>query len=268
MKEIQDNIPFDELPFHLELPEDAVIFVTSDLKRIGLQSRANKQTIDAMAFLDNLQKVVCKGTIIVPTYTDYLKNGDTFDYLKSQPSTGALSKRVLKRKDFTRTTDPLHSVCVWGKYANEILQLKDESTFGKNSIFDFLWQKNALFLFFDVSIQQSFTFIHHVEEQIDVPYRRYKNWKIWIKMDGTESLQPVKFHTRKPGVISNVEALNTTLLNEGLMKRVRYGNVFIDKVTAIATAEKVKIFIQQKKYLYHFSVFAYFKTVMKRMLGR
>lgn len=268
MKTIPSEISFDALPFHLELKEDAVVFVTSDLQRMALLHRERYQSMDVMKFLDNLKKVVKNGTIVIPTYTDYLKNGDTFRYGKSKPSTGAVSNRVLKRDDFIRTTDPLHSVAVWGRDTDQVLQMNDESTFGVHSVFNFLREKNAVFLFFDVTIQQSFTFIHYVEERLDVPYRRFKKWHFKVEKDGETKNRKVLFHTRKFGVVSDVEELNKMFLETQTMQRFSYNGLYIDKITAEETEVGVHSFIHSKKYLYHFSWKAFIKDVARWMLHK
>lgn len=268
MKTINSEIPFEELPFHLGLNEDDIVLISSDLKSFALKAKAKKKTINIERFINNFQQVLKNGTIVIPAYTDYLKNGDTFDYQKSKPSTGAISNKTMKRKDFKRTFDPLHSVFVWGKDQNEILQLEDESTFGENSIFGYLQQKNCVFLFFDVHIIDSFTFIHYVEERLNVHYRKYKNWIISVTVDEKIHNKNVKFHTKKPGVINDFNTLNATLLERNLMIRYSYSNIFIDKVTANNASKVATELIQNKKYLYRFSLLFYIKTLIKRIIGK
>jgi len=127
MIKIDPAIPFEELPFHLNLKSDDVVFVSSDLKNFAFNAKKQQKSLNIDLFIENFQRVLSDGTLIIPAYTDYLKNGDTFDFVKSKPSTGAISNKVFKRKDFLRTSDPLHSVLVWGKHQDEILILNDES---------------------------------------------------------------------------------------------------------------------------------------------
>lgn len=268
MKAISLDIPFEEIPFHLGLEENDTVFISSDLKNFALKTRKEGKSIDVNLFIDNLQKIVKNGTIVIPVYTDYLKDNGIFDYQKSKPSTGAISNRVLRRKDFIRTTDPLHSVCVWGRHQEEIFQLKEESTFGENSIFGYLNRVNGVFLFFDVHIIDSYTYVHYLEEQLDVPYRKYKNWSITVKKDGGEELKKLKFHTKKWGVVNNFDELNHVLLEEEKMERYSYGSVYIDKTTAEDTQVIVERLIQEKRYLYHFSWKEYLKSLVKRFLRK
>lgn len=268
MKIIDSEIPFEEIPFFLELKDDDIVFISSDIKNFALKSKAEKKSIDVNLFIDKLQSILKNGTLIIPAYTDYLKDGDTFDYYKSKPSTGAISNKVFKRKDFKRTFDPLHSVFVWGKHSEEILKLKDESTFGKNSIFGYLHRKNCTFLFFDVHIIQSLTFVHYVEESLKVHYRKYYNWMIYTKIKDQITKTPIKFYTRKMGVITNFDELNATFFERKLMKRYKYSSIPIDKITANDTANTVIESIENKKYLYQFSIILYIKSIVKRIINR
>ncbi|MCO5270002.1 MAG: AAC(3) family N-acetyltransferase [Brumimicrobium sp.] len=268
MLTIDEHITFEELPFHLGLLSDSVVFISSDLKEIAYQAKQEKRNIDINLFIKNLQLTVKDGTIVIPAYTDYLKDGDTFDYTKSKPSTGAISNRVIKNKDFTRTKDPLHSVLIWGRDRDEIMALHDNSTFGENSIYGYLHQKNCIFIFIDVHIINSFTFIHFVEEQLKVPYRKYRNLKINVVEGQDSSIQHVLFHTKKWGVLNNFDLLNERLIQNKRMTRYTYRGIFIDTVLAQDAYTEVKHCIQRKEYLYNFSWKEYVKSFIKKILGK
>lgn len=268
MKTINADIPFEEIPSYLELNDDAIVFISSDIKNFALKAKAEKRSIAINAFIDQLQRIIKNGTIIIPAYTDYLKDGDTFDYYKSKPSTGAISNKVFKRKDFKRTLDPLHSVFVWGKHSKEILKLKDESTFGEHSIFGYLHKRNCTFLFFDVHIVKSLTFVHSIEERLNVKYRRFYNWMIYTKIKEQITETPVQFHTRKMGVVTDFDELNATLIERQLMERYNYSTIKIDKIKASDIAKTVVESIENKRYLYRFSLKLYLKSIVKKLIGR
>jgi aminoglycoside 3-N-acetyltransferase len=260
------NIPFEEIPFHLGLKSTDILFVSSDLKTLALHAKNKQQSLNIDLFIGNLQSILDEGTLIFPAYTDYLKSGDFFDWEKGKPSTVALSNKIFKRKDFTRTRDPLHSVFVWGKDSEELLSLFDNSTFGENSVFGFLDRKNARFLFIDVHIENSFTFIHYVEEYKRVLYRKYfvldfetiseKNQRMTIK---------TLFHTRKKGVVTDFSLLQNRFDETGAMKHLFFNDVpfdLIDARDAVLITEKL---LDEKKYLYRFDFSFYLKQVIKEL---
>ncbi|NRA13614.1 MAG: AAC(3) family N-acetyltransferase, partial [Crocinitomicaceae bacterium] len=115
MNKIQGS--YTSIASQLPLGKSDILFIASDIKQIALNCRSKGESFDVNAFIESFQEVLSEGTLIIPSYTDYLKNGETFDHSKSKPSTGALSNKVLRRKEFIRSTDPLHSVLAWGKHA-------------------------------------------------------------------------------------------------------------------------------------------------------
>ena len=125
---------YTALAEQLNLEENDTLFIASDIRQLALQARKNGDSFDANAFIESFQAVLHNGTLIVPAYTDQLKNGETFDHQKAKPTTGALSNKVFRRKDFIRTKDPLHSVFVWGTGAKELSHLDGTSSLGEGSI--------------------------------------------------------------------------------------------------------------------------------------
>lgn len=116
-----DKMGYLDLASKLDLRSDDLLFIASDIKQLALDCKATGTHFDTNAFIASFQEVLSSGTIIIPAYTDYLKDGGVFDHAKAKPSTGALSNRVMRMKDFVRSNDPLHSVLVWGQKAEEML---------------------------------------------------------------------------------------------------------------------------------------------------
>ncbi|MBI2259890.1 MAG: AAC(3) family N-acetyltransferase [Flavobacteriia bacterium] len=260
---------FEQLPLYLKIKKDDFVFISSDLKNIALNYKKENRKLDIDLFISNFQLVLSEGTLVIPAYTDNLKDGETFDIKNSKPTTGALSNKVFKRKDFKRTFEPLHSVFVWGKDSDEVLNHTEKSTFGINSIYSLLFKKNAIFLFIDVHIVNSFTFIHFIEEKNKVPYRKYfKRNFFLIDEKGIKYSKEILFHTRKPGVITNFDELNKKMLETNIMERQSMCNINIDLINAFETVELVEQLLKNKKYLYHFSFIDFFKIWIKKMIKK
>ncbi|MFA5573817.1 MAG: AAC(3) family N-acetyltransferase [Brumimicrobium sp.] len=268
MIKINSNIPFEELAFHLDLQQDDMVFISSDLKQLAVREKKIGKSLDINKFIDNFQQVLKEGTIVIPAYTDGLTKNDIFDYNKSRPVVGALPNRVFKRKDFVRSFDPLHSVFVWGKEKEELLKYDDTSTFGEKSVFHFLHKKNATFIFIDIHPQETFTYVHFIEEQEKVPYRAYKNFTIQYNKGDEKSSRDVHFYTKKKGVLSNIYNLVNDFFKQGAMKRFEYDNIYIDKIKAHSATEIMKQHLSKKQYFYTFSWNRYFRDLIKSFLGR
>lgn len=250
------------------LKKDDVIFISSDMNTMAKKCKGENERLDINAIIETLQNEVSEGTIIVPAYTDHLLDGDTFDWKRARPTTGSFSNKVQRRKDFVRTKDPLHSVFVWGKHTDQILEFQDDSTFGENSIFHFLRVKNAKFIFIDIHIQDCFTYIHYVEEQNKVNYRKYYEYNINCNYPEGQKTRKVKFYSKKLGVASDIRLLHEVLVQKDVYKRFAFRDSEIDILKAEDVWEYASKSIKQGPYLYTFSLVKYLKDFYKRYVLR
>lgn len=252
--------------FHLE--ENDTVFISSDISNLARYFKENNVIFDVNAVVESIQAKLVNGTLIFPAYTDDLRDGDVFDYLKSKPTTGALSNRIARRKDFTRTFDPLHSVYVWGSMTHEILKLKDLSTFGKDSIFGFLGRENAKFIFIDVDLQNSFTFIHYLEEKSNVSYRKYFPLNVKFRKEDVIENKTVQFHTKKIGISTELFGLQAYLLKNKFLLQNNIGNSIVYLSSADKMTDGVNEYLSNKGKLYRFDFVLFSKQLIKRILGK
>lgn len=251
-----------------DLQAEDTVFISSDIAKLALYFKNQGVAFNADHFIDLLQQRLSNGTIVIPAYTDLLKNGQTFDRQKSKPTTGALSNRVFKRKDFFRTADPLHSVFVWGKDSEMILSLKDESTFGDNSIFGYLDRVGAEMIIIDVHFENSFTFVHYVEEKKRVSFRKPYHWKINVIDQGQQREQGVIFYTKKAGYLVALDDLQNKLIMSGVVVRKEIYDVPILMMNLTETRKAVENYLDQGEKTYDFSWKIWMKQMIKQILGR
>jgi aminoglycoside 3-N-acetyltransferase len=252
----------------LHLKEDDVILFATNLGGIAKVLKSKGEPFSVDLFIETFQRALPNGTIVVPAYTDNLKSGDTFDREKSKPTTGAISNKVQRRKDFKRTSDPLHSVFVWGAKTEEILGLKDESTFGKNSIFGFLHQQNAKMIIIDEHFQNSFTFVHYAEEQCNVNYRKYYSLEVKVIKEGISSTEKVLFHTRKRGIENDLYDLQETFRANGVIKLANFENIQVQVVDLGEAFTAIQKYIHSGKRIYRFSLISWIKSLAKKILRK
>lgn len=207
---------------HIVADGSRSIYLASDIKRFSLECKKNNEVFDAKGFVDDLKAALLpEQSLIIPAFTDMLKNGESFDVVKSKPTIGALPNRVFRRKDYFRTGDPLHSAFIYGPVSDDDFDAK--STFGENSLFHNLLKNNAVQVFLDVDLQNSFTFIHYVEELKNVAYRKHYTLK-YLQNGGFKSHL---FHTRKPGYITDLDKLQSKLLGNGILQKTEVCGVAI-----------------------------------------
>ncbi len=65
-----------------------------------------------------------------------------FDIKLSKPTTGIIPNLALLSGNYYRTESPLHSFLIKGKKLSEIKSLKQNTTWGEGSVFDWLYKKN------------------------------------------------------------------------------------------------------------------------------
>jgi len=115
-------------------------------------------------------------TILFPSFSNDIIKYKKFDLTKSLPYTGILPCYCLKSEKFKRTFSPLHGFLVKGPKSKEILNLKQFSTWGKNSVFEWLEKKNARWVAINLKWSEGCAFHHRSEEVAKVPYRYYINY--------------------------------------------------------------------------------------------
>lgn len=266
MKSIQGS--YLALASQLPLKKDDVLFIASDIKQIALECRSNGESFDVNAFIESFQEVLSEGTLIIPAYTDYLKNGDTFEHKKSKPSTGALSNKVQRRKDFLRSRDPLHSVFVWGKHAEEIANLNNSSSLGEGSVFDLLDKYHGKMICIDVDFQNSLTFVHHVEEKENVKYRKPYQWQMKTVIDDVEENKSFIFHTKKPWILTDLYGLQSKSAEEGVNHLYSFNKTIIQYFELNEMHDYILKYMKSGEKLYKVSLKHFAKTIAKRILGK
>lgn len=235
---------------------------------MALNCKEKGETFNINDFIESFQNELPKGTLIIPSYTEYLKDGDTFNYNKSKPTTGALSNRVMKRKDFVRSEDPLHSVLVWGKFQKEISSLRSKSTFGKDSIFEFLKRNNTKMLFIDTSFQNSFTFIHYVEEQLDVKYRKFYPFSLkYIDGNGIVSIRKINFHSKKLGVESDARDIQKEFEKMNLLTSINFNGSKLLLINLAEAYPEIEKYITNGGKIYHLNIKVFLKQLAQLILG-
>ncbi|HAG68432.1 MAG TPA: hypothetical protein DCL38_00500 [Lachnospiraceae bacterium] len=173
-----EYISLKELALKLRLYEGENVFVTSDVKRLLYSLIEHGDDTDLNILIDGIQRVIGpSGTLVFPTFNWAFCKGVAYDHFKTPCKTGSLGKLALARGDFRRTRHPIYSFAVWGKGTEELCLTDNKSSFGADSPFTYMLEKDFNNLFIDKDLQHSFVFVHYVEESNGpVPYRYLKDF--------------------------------------------------------------------------------------------
>src|SRR6056300_1092166 len=145
-----------------KIPNDNPVVIHSDLLIFGKTLNDLKSELPL-----SLEKYFDKG-IFLPSFT--LKNNcSNFD--NNDNESGSLTNLFIKKKNFKRTFNPMHSYI----YNNHFIIEKKYfiKSFGKKSIFEFFNKNNFNWINLGANVKSGFSIFHHCEEIAKVKYREY-----------------------------------------------------------------------------------------------
>jgi len=263
-------IPYLEIVNYLPVNKGDVIWLTGDLVQFALQARRNKETFDPDAFINSFtQKIGEQGTLLIPAFNFNLPHSSVFNIQTTKPVTGALSEVAWRKPEFKRTWHPLHSFMVWGRYEHDLINLRNPSSFGPGSPFEFLVGNQAKMIIIGTNVAQAFTFVHLIEEREKVAYRKMKQYNIrYTDISGiTDDLKFYLFAKKR----------GWTMCLDKLEKRLEEGNALsyhtingtscsvidLDRSAKIISDD---IKLNKARNIARFDIIIFFKEIVKEVL--
>ena len=161
-------------------------------KRAGLISSKYDMHVYMDEMVDALKDAVGKeGTLLFPVYNMGFCAGKGFDFRNTPGDTGALANHVLfNRADFRRTKNPTHSFAVWGRDAEFLTHLDNQESTGLDSPYKYMHDNDGKWLMINIPLRRGFTFMHYVEQCVDVPFRYHKYFLgKYVNADGVETVR-------------------------------------------------------------------------------
>lgn len=195
---MEKYISYLDIAKQLELPEGAIVYLSSELIQIALLAKRNNERFDADKLIDSFLEVLGeRGTLCIPVFNFDFTNCGFYDYRKSKGTTGVLGNYALYHKGFQRTKHPVHSFAVAGYRKDEYCNLENSNSFGSDSIFQRFYEQNAIQIILGTDYQRAMTFVHYVEMMEKVPYRYRKVFKgKYVDARGTENEKQIDYYVR------------------------------------------------------------------------
>ena len=166
-------------------------------------------------------------TLIFPTYTFSFPNNQDYDVQNSKTSMGLFNEYFRNQNDVIRSTDPLMSNALKGTHVEFVNNIGKNSC-GKDSTFDLLHQTelNVKFLFFGARPGDCFTYMHYIEDYLNVPYRYSREFtgKI-INNEKTYTdtyYLPIRYSNVFPGYGSYI--YENIMEERGISKKIKIGD--------------------------------------------
>lgn len=264
-----EYIPYQSIASYIDLKSDDTVLISSDISKLALHAALNKEKLDPKLLIESFQKKVSDGNLLFPSFINDFQSGDVYDPCHSKTDMGVLAQTSLTLSNFKRTLDPIHSFSITGLNASELVTIETESTFGSNSIFSELVQLDAKMLLIDIDLNHSFTFVHHVEEMMQVTYR--KNNTINYKLKGAETIneKKIKFFGKKIGYQNQLNKLLPILLAENCATQltINESNFILINLKKAFQVIKNDIINNESKNIVTFDFVLYVKSLFKKIFG-
>jgi len=155
--------------------EGDILDVSSDFSSIYFYFKKQNEKFDANLFIDIIEDVLGpNGTIMIRTFNWDFCHNVMFDINSTPSQVGELGNVCLKRNDYKRTKHPIYSWMVKGHYQNELCEMNNRKSFGKGSPWDFFEKRRAKMLVIGNTQVFGLTCLHHIEQELHMPYRYEK----------------------------------------------------------------------------------------------
>jgi aminoglycoside 3-N-acetyltransferase len=180
-----------------------------------------------------------EGTWILPAYTYSYTRGEPFDPAVTPPrNMGILPEEYWRRPDFERSRDPIFSVIATGGRARAMTADFDGDCFGPSSVYARLIEADGSIV--NVGIGTHSALLHHVEQQIGVPYRYPKRFSGVTVVEGDRRESEVLFNVRdlsSERTVAYFMRLDADARADGSVRTARVGRGEINLLRARRMAE-------------------------------
>lgn len=175
---MKNYIKYCDISKHLNIQAGDIVLLSSNMMKTIFYAKKYEKEFSYNKFLDSFIEVIGNnGTLLIPSYNWDFCKGIAFDYCNTHSKTGILADEAMNRSDFKRTLHPLYSHIIWGKDKDYLCSLDYLDSFGKDSVFEYLYNNNAKNIGIDVDLNGCFSTIYYFEQKFGVPYRYMKYFK-------------------------------------------------------------------------------------------
>jgi hypothetical protein len=168
------------------------IWLSIDLLTLFL--KYNLRKVPPEIFLKLINEIIDRKTfpiqsIFISTFNFDFPKKKLFDLKETPSQSGSFGNQILKISPERRTSHPLYSFICFGKLASEFNEKNFKSSFGHNSLFEWMIENDFKILSIGHHYVKAFSFCHNAEAIVGVNYRFKKSFQGRIKkLDGKEYL--------------------------------------------------------------------------------
>lgn len=223
-------------PAALGLQPGQNVLLSADLTRVAwTHRRLGSSRVPALLLDAFLEHIGPQGTLVIPAFNHDLRSGSTYDPRHTKPITGALSVAALDHPAFARTQHPMHSFAVAGRLRSRFLSLADQSSFSSASPFALFREEAFMVVGIDLDLDHAFSYFHHVEELEQVPYRKWRGYRIHYVQNKSVSTRAFKLYAKRWGYANRLAPLKPLLEEAGALHNTNVDGCRMLRVDARAS---------------------------------
>lgn len=230
----ESYIPYEQIASCLQIQTGDRVYLSSNIMQLAFLAMQHGEQFSPDRLIDSFQQILSpEGTLLIPTFHFNFSNHGIYDYCNTPCSTGALGNAALKRADFKRTLHPMHSFAVWGKDQSLLCFMENRNSFGDDSPFGYMLEKNVIQIMLGADYQQCMTFVHFVERQADVPYRFYKEFTgTYTDANGISNTRTYEYPARylEMGSVEKFNRIGKILEEKSISKKILINNLPVIRV--------------------------------------
>jgi aminoglycoside N3'-acetyltransferase len=142
----------------------------------------DKNTLNKIFYKNLKEYFLPNGTVIFQAFTWSFIKKKKFHPLFNSPDIGSFEKYVFNKPGVARSSHPTNSIIVFGKNKNFVSKNHGLYSFGANSPFEKFKDLNLKFVNIGVPLENSCTYIHHLEHINGTNHRFNKliNGKVFV----------------------------------------------------------------------------------------
>ena len=146
-------------------------------------------------FFRELKSYLCNGTILVPSFTYSATKGENFDVSNTPSKVGLFSEKFRLLDGVQRSHHPIFSVCALGSRSDYFTSASVHDCFGDGTFFERLYNQNVKIITLGCALER-ITFVHFVEQRLNVPYRYLKKFSAQVTDSGISKNFEVSYFVR------------------------------------------------------------------------
>ncbi len=212
------------------ITNDDLLMVHSSLRKIGKIENGANTLIEAL-----LHCIGTNGTLAMPSFpiredaaTTIQKGNFTFDQLNTPSQMGMVTEIFRKMPGVKRSFHPTHPVCARGPLADHLTNshFGELTPFSENSPFRKLCNQNGKILLIGVTMNQSLTNLHTLEDIKEFNLPVYLNTTYEVKMiddNGNAHIMKTKVHDPTVSSTRDCDALKPIFIKENVLKEIQIG---------------------------------------------